>query len=233
MTAALSCLAALALLPGRCPAPAQENTAATDSTWRSLFDGKTRSGWETTGRRQGWSVEDGAIACLGRGGGYLYTRERFQDFILRSEFRLAPRVNSGIFVRWSELRDPVNTGIEVQLLDSFGRMKPGTHDCGAIYDIQAPRIDAVRPAGEWNQMEITASGPILRVVLNAQQIVQIDLREWTTAGQNPDGTRNKFRSAYNTMTHAGHIGLQDHGGRFWIRDLQLRPLPEWRPPARG
>jgi hypothetical protein len=225
----------LPLLPGTttCAQEGVPRPSVRLEGWRPLFDSRTLAGWEPTGNRAGWAIEDGSIICLARGGGYLYTREQFQDFILRGEFRLDPRVNSGIFVRWSDLKDPVDTGIEIQLLDSFGRLKPNRHDCGAVYDIQAPSIDAVRPAGEWNDIEITCSGPIVRVVLNSQQIVAIDLREWTTPQQNPDGSRNKFRYAYNTMTHAGHIGLQDHGGRFWVRNLRIRSLPPWRPPARG
>ena len=205
-----------------------------ESGWHRLFDGRTLNGWKATGNKAaGWAVEEGAIACLANGGGYLYTTEPFQDFVLRGEFKVNPRVNSGIFLRWSDLRDPVNTGIEIQVLDSFGRVKPERHDCGAIYDILAPSFDATRPAGEWNPIEITADGPILRVVLNDQQIAEADLREWTTPHQNPDGSRNKFQYAYNTMTHPGHIGLQDHGGRCWYRNLQIKSLRPWSPPVHG
>jgi hypothetical protein len=213
----------------RSASPAPETTAG----WRQLFDGRSLAGWAATGNRNGWTVEDGTIACLARGGGYLYSQAQFQDFVLQGEFKTAPRCNSGIFVRWSDPQDPVNTGIEIQILDSFGRVKPNRHDCAAIYDIMAPSQDVVRPAGEWNQVEITCDGPILRVVMNGQQVVEADLREWTTAHQNPDGSRNKFRYAYNTMTHLGHIGLQDHGGRCWFRHLQLKPLQPWSTPVYG
>lgn len=67
--------------------------------WKLLFDGKMLNGWKATGNPEGWAVEDGAIACLARGGGYLYSEEQFDDFVLSIDYKIAPRVNSGIFFR--------------------------------------------------------------------------------------------------------------------------------------
>jgi hypothetical protein len=204
-----------------------------DNGWRSLFDGKTLDGWGITGLKSGWAVENGAIACNVRGGGMIYSNDRYKDFMFRGQFKHDPRVNSGIFVRWEDLKDPVQTGMEIQILDSFGKTKPGTHDCGALYDIMGPSVDAVRPAGEWNDIEITCYGPMVRVVLNSQQVINLDLTPWNTPGQNPDGSRNKFKRAYNTMVSEGHIGFQDHGGRVWFRNLRIKTLASWKAPASG
>ena len=192
-----------------------------DKGWRSLFDGKTLKGWAATGNIEGWSVENGAIACLVKGGDYLYTTEEFENFILSAEFKVDPDVNSGIFVRWSDLKDPVNTGIEVQVLDSFG--KPSDkHACGAIYDIIAPTKQTCKPAGEWNKVFITCNRNLVAVEMNGEKIAQMDLDQWTSAGMNPDGTRNKFTKAYKDLPRKGHIGLQDHGGRVWFRDIKIK-----------
>jgi hypothetical protein len=192
--------------------------------WRLLFDGKSLAGWAATGKEEGWAVEDGAILCAVKGGQYLYTKEQFGDFILSVDFKSDPRVNSGIFFRWSDLKDPVHTGIEAQILDTYGRENPGKHDCGAIYDLVAPTKQTVRPAGEWNTMVITCKGPMVTMQLNGEKIAEMDLDRWTVAGQNPDGSRNKFKYAYKEMKRSGHIGLQDHGGRLWFRDIKLKPL---------
>jgi hypothetical protein len=201
--------------------------------WKLLFDGKSLAGWDVAGNREGWAVEDDAIACMVKNGGYIYTKEQWADFILDCEFRTGPRVNSGIFLRWEDLKDPVNSGMEIQVLDSFGRVKPETHDCGALYDCVAPSVDAVKPAGEWNHMTITCRGPIMRIVLNGQQIIETDLSAWTTPGMNPDGTPNKFKRAYSTMLQKGYIGFQDHGGRVWYRNIKLKELPPWQVPVKG
>jgi 3-keto-disaccharide hydrolase len=192
--------------------------------WKLLFDGQSLAGWGTTGKAEGWAVEDGAIACSVQGGKYLYTQEQFGDFVLSADFKFEPKTNSGIFVRWSDLTDPVNTGVEMQVLDTFGRENPGTHDCGAIYDLIAPSKQAVRPAGEWNTAVITCKGSILSVQLNGDKIAEMDVERWSVPGQNPDGSKNKFKYAYKDMARSGHIGLQDHGGRVWYRNIKIKPL---------
>jgi hypothetical protein len=191
---------------------------------RSLFDGKTLAGWKATGNPEGWAVEDGAIVCKARGGGYLYTQEQFDNFVLSIDYRVSPRANSGIFVRWSDLRDPVNTGIEVQVYDSYGRERLSKHADGAIYDIIAPSRNASRPAGEWNTAVITCDNNKVAVALNGETISEMDLDRWTEAGRNPDGTRNKFRYAYKEMARRGHIGLQDHGAVVAFRNVRIREL---------
>jgi len=192
--------------------------------WKLLFDGTTLNGWKALGRMEGWAVEDGAIACLVKGGGYLYSEEQFDDFVLSIDYKIAPRTNSGIFVRWSDLRDPVHTGIEIQVLDSHGKEKPGKHDDGAIYDIIAPRKNMSKPAGEWNHAVITCKDNLITVELNGEKICKIDLNQWTEAGKNPDGTKNKFKYAYKDLPRKGHIGLQDHGGRVWFKNVKVKPL---------
>jgi hypothetical protein len=52
----------------------------------------------------------------------------------------------------------------------------------------------------------------------------MDLNQWTEAGKNPDGTPNKFKYAYKELPRAGHIGLQDHGGKVWFKNIKLREL---------
>lgn len=189
-----------------------------------LFDGKSMSGWKALGSPTGWVVEDGAIKCGAKGGDMLKSLEKYQNFILKTDFRVSPGANSGIFVRWAEESDPVNTGIEVQVLDSYGKNPPGKHDCGAIYDIVAPTANPVKPAGEWNTIMISAMASRLTVTLNGKPIANVDLSQYKEAGKNIDGTPNKFRYAYNTMVKPGWIGFQDHGAVVWFKNVKIRPL---------
>lgn len=205
--------------------------------WRPLFDGKSLEGWATTGKPEGWGVEDGAIACLVNKGGYLHTTEQFENFVLSLEFRVSPPVpkvnpktkkesmakcNSGVFIRWSDLKNAVHAGIEVQVYDSVGVATPGKHDCGALYDMVAPSKNVERPVGEWNRMVITCKGPMITVELNGEKICEMDQDQFVTPGLNPDGTKNKFKFAWKTMPRKGHIGFQDHGHRVWFRDVKIK-----------
>ena len=90
-------------------------------SWRELFNGRDLGGWAATGDAAGWDVDGGCIRCRAERGGYLYTLDRFEDFELSLEYRTEPRCNSGVFFRWSDLQDPVNTGLEIQILDTWGR----------------------------------------------------------------------------------------------------------------
>lgn len=194
------------------------------ANWKLLFDGKSLRGWSSTGSPEGWTVSDEAIMCTVKGGGYLYTEEQFEDFELALEFKIAPGTNSGVFIRWSDLADPVNTGIEIQVLDSYGAEALTPHTCGAIYDLVPPSEHAFKPAGEWNQLLVTCDGPMISVELNGKHIAEMDVDRWTEAGRNPNGSKNKFTYAWADMPRRGHIGLQDHGGELWYRNIKLREL---------
>ncbi len=198
--------------------------------WVSLFDGKDLSGW-IAGPDSHWVVEDGVIALKrppdGRehNGDYLWTKGTYGDFVLELEFKVPPRANSGVFLRTSDLRDPVYTGIEVQIANSYGAKganRGGT--AGAIYDCLAPSKNAIRKPGEWNQLRVACQGSKIAVVLNGEPVIDMDLDRWTEPKKNPDGTPNKFPRAVKDFARRGHVGLQDHGLPVWYRNLRIRPL---------
>ena len=142
---------------------------------------------------------------------------------LELEFKMSKRCNSGVFFR-TDPNNPVQGGFEIQILDSHGRAKVGKHDCGALYDAQSPNSNPTKPAGEWNQMKLTVNGASVKVVLNGKQVVDADLDQWTTPRKNPDGSRNKFRTALKDLPRAGSIGLQYHGQPVWFKNLKLKKL---------
>jgi len=191
-------------------------------TWRPLFNGQDLSGWQC--QPGSWKVERGELVCAG--GGDVWTAEQFGDFALEAEFKLPAQGNSGIFLRTADPADPVQTGIELQLCDSYGRQPPGREDCGAIFDCLAPRVQAVRPADEWNHVVVYCRGPRISACLNGQPIIDMNLDEWVEPHRNPDGSPNKFNTAYKDMPRAGHIGFQDHGHPVRFRNVRIKPLTE-------
>jgi len=192
--------------------------------WELLFDGKTLNGWKATGKADGWAVQDGVIADLTKGGGYLATDQTYGNFILSAEFKMDKGTNSGIFIHWADLSNPVQRGEEIQILDTYGKQPIDKHDCGAVYDCLAPRYQTAKPAGEWNKIVITCRNNLIMVDLNGKRVIYMDLDRWTTPHMNPDGTPNKFETAYKEMPRVGHIGLQDHGHKCWFRNIKIKPL---------
>lgn len=196
-----------------------------------LFNGKNLNGW-ITGPHNAWTAKDGVLTVerddmdgKEHNFDYLWTKDKYDDFILDLEFKVVEGTNSGIFFRTSDLKDPVYTGIEVQVCNSYGRnrlSKQGT--AGAIYDCLEPAKNTINKPGEWNHCILTCKGSRVNVVLNDEQIIDMDLNEWTTAKKNPDDTDNKFGRALKDFARVGHIGLQDHGRPVSYRNVRIRRI---------
>lgn len=184
--------------------------------WKALFETNLAN---ASFKENSWTFEEGLLSRTGKGD--LWTKQSFSDYILDFEFKLDKDTNSGIFLRAAE--QTWLPWAEVQIEDDFG--KPvNNRICGGIFDIQAPAVNAVKPAGQWNRMTITASGPQICVVLNGQAIVEMNMDDWTEAGKNPDGTKNKFNIAYKDLPRQGWIGFQDHGFAVWYRNIRIKEL---------
>jgi hypothetical protein len=190
--------------------------------WRLLFNGRDYTGWVNA--NEYWTVEDGCIATIPGGGGDIITEARYGDFILSADFMVTEGANSGIFFRIDDPGDVVSTGIEIQVLDSAGVETPGVHDCGAVYEIQAPVVNMARPVGEWQNITVLARNDLITVVHNGVPVVVMDLDEWTEPHRNPDGTQNKFPIAYAEMAREGHVALQHHGQRVLYKNVKILPL---------
>jgi sugar phosphate isomerase/epimerase len=191
--------------------------------WRRLFNGHDLAGWIV--QPGSWAVEPNGVLAA-RTGPDIWTEEQFGDFVLDLEFKLAANTNSGVFLRTGSIENWLHTAIEVQVFDSYGKQSVDKHDCGAIFDCLAPSKNAVKKPGEWNRYVISCRANKINVELNGQQIVDMDLDRWTEPHKNPDGTPNKFNTAYKDMPRKGHIGLQYHGQPVWYRNIRIKPLPD-------
>jgi hypothetical protein len=191
--------------------------------WTTLFDGKNLGQW-TLRQAGGWKIEDGLLAPTEiKKDNYVWTKQTYGDFELELEFKMSPKCNSGVFFR-TDPANPVQGGFEIQIFDSHGKAPIDAHDCGALYDAMIPRVNAAKPAGEWNTMRLVCKGPQVTVVLNGKKVVTANLDQWTEPGKNPDGSKNKFKTALKDLPRTGHIGLQYHGHPVWFRNVRVKPL---------
>ncbi|MEX0600123.1 MAG: DUF1080 domain-containing protein, partial [Rhodothermales bacterium] len=199
--------------------------------WHVLLSEDTNNldGW-ITGQDNAFVVEDGILTVDREFDGaehnqdYLWTTEEYSDFVLELEFMTADNTNSGVFIRTSDIMDPVWTGIEAQVSNSHGSEISRTGTAGALYDLVAPTANPINPPGEWNEMRITANGPTIYVDLNGERITEANLDEWQETGRNPNGTENKFTEPLSDFARIGHIGLQDHGRPVWYRNIRVKRL---------
>ncbi len=201
--------------------------AGADQGFVTLFDGKDLKGWQKTPGP--WVVENGVLALKGRtddqmrNENYLWTNQQYGDFVLELEFKVAERSNSGVFIRTSDIKDPVQTGIEIQVASGPGEASISRGSTGGIYDLVAPSKKALKPTA-WNKYAITCQGPKITVALNGAVVSEANLDRWTVAHKNPDGSENKFDRPLKDFARQGYIGLQDHGSPVWYRNIRIKVL---------
>jgi sugar phosphate isomerase/epimerase len=172
---------------------------------------------------KGWAFDaEGVLGPTPTGHGDIWTKERYGNFILELDFKVPEKGNSGVFIRTGSIENWINTAIEIQIHATTDGTKHG--QCGAVYDCLSPSKDATRKVGEWNHYVITCLDNKIYVNLNGVDIIDMNLDEWTQARKNPDGTPNKFTTAYKDMPRAGHLGFQYHGNPVWFKNLKIKPL---------
>lgn len=196
--------------------------------WRLLFDGQSTTGWMTidSDPLPKTCVQEGALnphPC----DYMLVTDSPYENYVLSIDFKISPKCNSGIFVRTFPLKPRRDNnigynGIEIAIDDT---KEAGFYDTGAVYDLVKPTKNAMKPVGEWNRMVITSDRNLLTVELNGEKVTRMNVDEWTEPDKRPDGSRHKFGVAYKNHPRKGYIGLQDHGGDCWYRNIKLKPLP--------
>ena len=215
--ALLACLAAAAPSGTTAPLP-------------DLFNGRDLSGWvvEGTGQyndgdetRPVWSVKEGILTCAGKGFGFLRYDKEVSDFLFHAEYRLSPKGNSGIGIRTvrylgSFETRPSMAAYEIQLLDDAGK-PPNTHSTGSLYRYVAPTANPVKPAPQWNTIEVECVGPRIRITINGQRVQDVDQTSVSTIKSKP---------------LRGFVCLQNHGKSIEFRNVRLKKLTSSDAPAK-
>ena len=205
-----------------------------DDGFVDIFNGKNLQGWVVEGgksSRQGdrevpiWSVKNGLLTATGAKYGFLRYDRVYKDFIAHAEYRLSKNCNSGFGIRTVKFTGKIDTApshaaYEVQVLADSGK-KPTEHSSGSLYRYVAPKVNATRPAGQWNIIDIECRGPKIHIVLNGQVIQDVDQ-------STIDEIKDKPLS--------GYFCLQSHTNKIEFRKVQIKELKfhdlSWLPPPR-
>jgi hypothetical protein len=158
----------------------------------------------------------------------LYTKEKYGDLEVHIEFLIPKGSNSGI---------KLHGHYEIQIEDSYGIKKPKGSDCGGIYprseakpryhhidDGIAPKVNACKPAGEWQTLDVvflaprfdkngkkTANARLPKVLLNGV-VIHENVELLTPTG-------DRWR---NAEMAEGPLMLQGDHGPVAFRNLRLR-----------
>jgi len=229
VTLLVACL--VVALPPAARAQASRNTltpAERAAGWRLLFDGKTTTGWrgwKMDTLPSGWQVVDGALTRVRRAADII-TTEKFKNFELSLEWKIAPNGNSGIFYRASEDDDAIYwSAPEMQVLDDAGHPDGQSRltAAGSDYGLYPSPAGVVQPAGQWNQVRLVVNGNHVEHWLNGVKVVEYELGS-------PDWEARVKASKFAPHPHygrnpEGYIGLQEHDSWVAYRNIKIRVLP--------
>ncbi|PTM12031.1 MAG: DUF1080 domain-containing protein [Bacteroidetes bacterium] len=207
-----------------------------DSEWTILFDGSNFDNWRgylKDDMHSDWTIEDGAMLFTPgeQGGKNIISKDKYTDFVLSIEWKIAEGGNSGIF--WSVFEDEkfseaYQTGPEIQVLDNAkhpdAKVAGGTHTAGSLYDMIACPEEIINPAGEWNLcvLEINHKANLGKVTMNGKEIMTFPVHgeKWDSMVTNSKFNGWEGFGKYQT----GHIGLQDHGDKVWYKNIKIKEL---------
>jgi hypothetical protein len=195
-------------------------TIRSEDGFQSLFNGHDLSGW--VGKVADYEVVDGAIVCRPGREGNLVAKDMYDNFVARLEFKLPPGGNNGLVVRApTPDADATYEGLELQVLDNeapqYAGLEPFQYH-GSVYGLIPAARGYLRPAGEWNDQEVTVNGDHVEVVLNGFQILNANLDK--ARQKPPDGL--KHPGAFRTT---GYFGFCGHYDPVAFRNIRIKRLP--------
>jgi hypothetical protein len=174
---------------------------ADEPAWRPLFDGKTLDGWKQKGGKAKYSVEDGQIvgqSVPNTSNSFLCTDRDYGDFVLELEFKVDPKLNSGIQIRSQCFDEPKEAeikgkkfkfpagrvhGYQVEIDPAERAWTCGIYDEGRrgwLNDLK--ENEAARKAfrqNEWNKVRVECRGDSIKTWLN--DVPAADLKDDVTA----------------------------------------------------
>jgi hypothetical protein len=226
LTAALACMAG-----------SHSFAQSKKSAWVSLFNGKNLNGWHSfnkKGKVPNWTIENGALVCLGavKGtdtGGDIVSDKLYGSFELVWEWKIDKGSNSGVL--YHVVEDPKYsgtylTGPEYQLIDDINWVPDILEDwqkTGADYAMHpANSLKKIMPVGQWNTSKIIFNKGHVEHWLNGKKIVAFTAWDADWNKKKAEG-KWKEHPEYG-LAKTGHIALQDHGHKAYFKNMKIRPL---------
>lgn len=182
-----------------------------------LFDGTSTDAFKEHGNNNAvrWEIKDNAMEVKG---GNIIPKKGFGDCVMHIEFRSPytpdrfgqARGNSGVYV---------NGAYEVQVLDSYGL--PGVdNECGGIYQISRPAVNACFPPSYWQTYDIDFTAPRFdadgKKTANARLTVHQNGIKIYDDLELPKATAGAINPSERDLV--GFL-LQDHGDKVQYRNI--------------
>ncbi len=222
--------AVLLLFCGALPVAGQSAlTAHPDASldgWQDLFAPELSN---AIYEKEVWTVAEGVLSASEDQ--TIWSARVYDDFLLDLEFKNADGTNSRVIIHGTDMINWIPNSVEIQIADDYNKKwadSPANWQCAAVFGHKAASKRMVKKPGEWNRMTIKAVGQHISVVLNGEQVIDIDMGEYTSAKDNPDGSTvpEWLSTPIAELPTYGHIGLQGKHGdaTVWFRNLRVKVL---------
>lgn len=214
--------------------PTMNILSATEESegWQLLFDGETLDGWRNFNQEviSGWEVSEESLVGLGLGGdigGDIVSVNKYENFILKWDWKLGPKGNSGVMyhvVEGKKYNAPYETGPEYQLIedDDYEIELEDWQKTAADYAMYLPNDNKKVNTGDWNNSMIIFSQDKAEYWLNGLMVL-----EFVPWSEDWNERRNSGKwDAFPDygLFKKGHICLQDHGSKVWFRNIKIKEL---------
>jgi Domain of Unknown Function (DUF1080) len=166
----------------------------------SLFNGKDLSMWQNADKQPEWTVENGVIHYTGKGGKNLATTQKFKDFEMWIDWKVAKGGDSGIYLRGKP---------RVQIWDNdegSGGLSANKKGSDGQLPLYTGKQRKDKKPGDWNTFYLKMVGAKVTVALN--DVIVVD---------NADFLDGKIPAE-------GPIELQAHDTPLWFRNVFVREI---------
>ena len=159
-----------------------------------------------------WTQSGAEIHCTGKPKGYLSTKDEYQNFTWRLDYRFERpsslsdeakfQGNTGflVYITGEDKLWPLSLEVQGKHVQMGAVKENGGAAAVTMRDDDAARQAARLPVGQWNRLEIVSRDGALKVLVNDQQI--------STSEPN--------------FLSAGRLGIQAENHPFVVRRLRLR-----------
>ncbi len=203
-------------VPTTPPPQAPEPEPDTPFTLEADFKPLSRMDFEAFAAEDGtWTDTADGIACSGKPRGYLYSKENFQNFTWRLEYRF-PRPdnltdeakfkgNTGfmVYITGEHKTWPVSLEVQGKYVQMGIVKENGGANAPTVEDHPEVREAARKPVGQWNRLEIVSKEGELQVSLNDQPLCK----------------------SGPAFLSSGSIGIQAEDFPFEVRRMRIRVDP--------
>lgn len=175
---------------------------------------KIEEHWTVEGKTppDAWYYQNGVISTSGQPYGFLRSKKKYKNFVLRAEWRFQegwspegqenPWPNAGFFIHAAEISNGWPISLEVQGYYGEAGSMFGVRGGKIVGAKRGPFVKDRPPFGSWDRYEITSKDGHIQVVLNGVLV-------------------NEGREAWPAV---GNVCLQSEGWPVHYRNVEIKEL---------